>query len=164
MKLVDYEINSISSRLTEDDQRSVSIASSNTRKQIAVVQPPCSICQKKFNLLIFCDHCQSDICELCTEKHYERITNQLQERWIHCRAKFEQINQNVGMESNIIRREMIIEFLESSHQNKIDARQKLEEIRRTIEERTRDLKDMIINQRQRLTKQIDHHVKNLDEM
>lgn len=59
---------------------------------------------------------------------------------------------------------MIIEFLESSHQNKIEARHKLEEIRRTIEERTRDLKDMIINQRQRLTKQIDHHVKNLDEM
>lgn len=95
MKLVDYEINSISSRLTEDD---VSIASSNTRKQIAVVQPPCSICQKKSNLLIFCDHCQSEICELCMEQHYERITNQLEQRWIHCKGKFEQINQNVGRE------------------------------------------------------------------
>jgi LPS O-antigen subunit length determinant protein (WzzB/FepE family) len=44
------------------------------------------------------------------------------------------------------------------------ARERLDEIRRTIEERTRDLKDLIIHQRQRLSKQIDHHVQNLDEI
>lgn len=108
MKLVDYEINSISSRLTEDDQRSSSGVSSNTRKPIAVVQPPCSICQNKFHRLIFCEHCQSDICELCTEKHYEQITNQLEERWMDCKAKFEQINQNVGRKSIAMRLEEII--------------------------------------------------------
>ena len=98
MKLVDYEIHSISSRLSEEDNRSVSSNHllSNTRKQVAVAQPPCSICQKKTNLLVLCEHCQSDICELCMEEHYQRITNQLQEGWKHCRAKFEQINQNVG--------------------------------------------------------------------
>jgi hypothetical protein len=108
MKLVDYEMQSISSRLTEDDQRSSSASSSTTRKPIAVVQLPCSICLKKSHRLIVCDHCQSDICELCTEKHYEPITNQLQERWIHCKAKFEQINQHVGRKSHPIREDEII--------------------------------------------------------
>ena len=54
--------------------------------------------------------------------------------------------------------------LELSQQNKMEARRKLQEIRRTIEERTRDLKEMIINQRQRLTAHVDHHIQNLEEM
>lgn len=95
MKLVEYEIHSISSRLTEEDNDNISIVS-NTRKQVAVAQPPCSICQKKSNLLVVCEHCQSDICELCIEEHYQRITDQLQEKWTHCKAKFKQINENVG--------------------------------------------------------------------
>lgn len=46
----------------------------------------------------------------------------------------------------------------------MEARRKLQEIRRTIEERTKDLKEMIINQRQRLTEHLDYHIKNLEEM
>jgi len=94
-KIVDYDITSISSR--EDNTNNVSISSSNQRKQVAVAQPPCSICKKKSNLIILCEHCKTDICELCMEKHYQIISDQLQEKWIQSKEKFEQINEHVCM-------------------------------------------------------------------
>ncbi len=41
---------------------------------------------------------------------------------------------------------------------------KLDTIRKTIEERTRHLKNIIDNQRQILAKHIDQHVENLEQM
>lgn len=104
-KLVDYDSFSVSSIRTEDDknhneQQSISLISSssfnlNMRKQVAVAQPPCSICKKKTNIIILCEHCKSDICELCMEKHYQMITDLLHEKWTQCKEKFEQINEHV---------------------------------------------------------------------
>ena len=90
----------MSTRLTEeDDSNDHQTASSNppcnTRKQVAVAQPPCSICKKKIHLIILCEHCQCDICELCLEKHYQVTTDLLQDKWMQCKTKFEQINERV---------------------------------------------------------------------
>jgi hypothetical protein len=41
---------------------------------------------------------------------------------------------------------------------------KLDTIRKTIEERTKHLKNIIDNQRQILAKHIDQHVENLEQM
>jgi len=51
-----------------------------------------------------------------------------------------------------------------SHQNKTIAISKLDEIRKTIEERTKNLKNIIDNHRQTLAKHIDNHVQNLEQM
>ena len=53
--------------------------------------------------------------------------------------------------------------LAASEQNQSKARTKLDEMRNTIEERTRHLKNIIGNQRQILAKNIDRHVKNLEQ-
>jgi len=46
-------------------------------------------------MIILCEHCKSDICELCMEKHYQVITDLLHDKWIQCKEKFEQINEHV---------------------------------------------------------------------
>jgi hypothetical protein len=51
-----------------------------------------------------------------------------------------------------------------SHQNKTEAISKLDTIRKTIEERTKDLKNIIDNHRKALAKHIDNHVQNLEQM
>ncbi len=51
-----------------------------------------------------------------------------------------------------------------SHQNKTSAASKLDGIRKTIEERTKNLKNIIDNHRQTLAKHIDNHVQNLEQM
>ena len=103
-KLVDYDCTSISSRITDEDHlhdhqtslsTSISTSLPTIRKQVAVAQPPCSICKKKSNLIILCEHCKSDICELCMEKHYQILTDTLNNKWIQCKEKFDQINQYV---------------------------------------------------------------------
>ncbi|CAF2928693.1 unnamed protein product [Rotaria sp. Silwood2] len=157
-KLVDYDSISISSPRTEDDvnpndqQTPLSISSSSlpptARKQVAVAQPPCTICKKKSNMIILCEHCNSDICELCMEKHYQIITDKLNNKWIQCKEKFDQINEHV--------------FL--SHQNKMTAISKLDAIRKTIEERSKNLKITIDNHRQTLAKHIDNHIQSLEQI
>lgn len=111
-KLVDYDESSISSHLTEEEeednnnynnsndyQTNFSASSSsllpNPRKQVAVAQPPCSICKKKSHMIILCEHCKSDICEICMEKHRQIITDILHNKWMQCKEKFEQINEHV---------------------------------------------------------------------
>lgn len=103
-KLVDYDSNSLSSQIAEEEWNadvSDSLASSNlcsvSRKQVAVAQPPCTICKKKSNTIVLCEHCKSDICELCMEKHYQMITDMLQNKWTQCKEKFNQINEYVCM-------------------------------------------------------------------
>ncbi len=51
-----------------------------------------------------------------------------------------------------------------SHQNKMGAISKLDAIRKTIEERSKNLKIIIDNHRQTLAKHIDNHVQNLEQM
>lgn len=51
-----------------------------------------------------------------------------------------------------------------SHQNKTSAISKIDLIRKTIEERTKDLKSIIDNHRQTLAKHIDNHVQILEQM
>jgi hypothetical protein len=46
-------------------------------------------------MIILCEHCQSDICELCMEKHYQIITDLLHDKWNQCKEKFDQINEHV---------------------------------------------------------------------
>ncbi|CAF0784797.1 unnamed protein product [Rotaria sordida] len=157
-KLVDYDLISISSPRTEDDinpndqQIPLSIASSSihstARKQVAVAQPPCTICKKKSNMIILCEHCNSDICELCMEKHYQIITDTLHDKWIQCKEKFDQINEHVFV----------------SLQNKTTAISKLDAVRKTIEERSKNLKITIDNHRQTLAKHIDSHIQNLEQI
>ncbi|CAF0755923.1 unnamed protein product [Rotaria sp. Silwood1] len=157
-KLVDYDSISISSPQTEDDinpndqQTALSISSSSlpltTRKQVAVAQPPCTICKRKSNMIILCEHCNSDICELCMEKHYQIIIDILHDKWIQCKKKFDQINEHV--------------FL--SHHNKMTAISKLDDIRKTIEERSKNLKSTIDNHRQTLAKHIDNHIQSLEQI
>lgn len=67
---------------------------SSRKAQIAVVQPPCSICKMKTNPIVLCQHCQNDICEICINKHYKLIIDLLQTQWKECREKFETINQH----------------------------------------------------------------------
>jgi len=104
-KLVDYDLTSISPPLTEEDnnlndhQTALSTSSTSflpiTRKQVAVAQPPCTICKKKSNMIILCEHCKSDICELCIEQHYQMITDTLHDKWKQCKEKFDEINEHV---------------------------------------------------------------------
>jgi hypothetical protein len=51
-----------------------------------------------------------------------------------------------------------------SHQNKTVAISKLDAIRKTIEERTKHLKNLIDNHRQILANNIDDHIQNLEQM
>ena len=46
-------------------------------------------------MIILCQHCKTDICELCMEKHYEIIGDVLQNKWMQCKEKFDQINEHV---------------------------------------------------------------------
>ena len=81
----------------ENERRTISSSnlSSTTNKQAVLVQPPCTICKTKSNIIILCKHCQSDICELCMSKHYQIITDTLHDQWMKCKEKFNRINENV---------------------------------------------------------------------
>lgn len=94
--------NEASIQVTDHDQSrgsAVVVPSSHfppqERKTVAVAQPPCSICKKKTSLVELCQHCQSDICELCMEKHYDGLTESFQQKWMECLKKFHQINAHV---------------------------------------------------------------------
>jgi tRNA A37 N6-isopentenylltransferase MiaA len=118
-------------------------------------------------MIILCEHCQLDICELCMEKHYQIITNSLQKKWSECKDKFEQINEHVCMSIVFLddgRLSFCFEYLVVSHQNQISAVSKLDGIRQTIDERTKNLKIVIENHRQTLTKCIDNHLQMLEQM
>ncbi|CAF1358732.1 unnamed protein product [Adineta steineri] len=160
-KLVDYDVTSILSPVTEEDNNlndhqtivstttTASLSSNHlpiTRKQVAVAQPPCAICKKKSNMIILCEHCKCDICEICIEQHYQMITDVLEDKWKQCKEKFNRINDHVLL----------------SHQNETGAISKIDSIRKTIEERSKHLKTSIDNHRQTLTKHIDTHVHNLE--
>ncbi|UJR35745.1 hypothetical protein I4U23_028494 [Adineta vaga] len=157
-KLVDYDVISNSPSLIEDNnnindhQTTISTLSStilsNRRKQVAVAQPPCTICKKKSHMIILCEHCKCDICELCIEQHYQSIADVLDDKWKQCKEKFHQINEHVLL----------------SHQNKTGAISKLDTIRKTIEERSQNLKTIIDQHRQLLAKHIDSHVQNLEQI
>jgi hypothetical protein len=79
----------------QDHSRGSAVVVPTERKTVAVAQPPCSICKKKSSLVVLCEHCQSDICELCMAKHYEVLTESLQHKWMECQKKFHQINAHV---------------------------------------------------------------------
>ncbi|CAF1074737.1 unnamed protein product [Adineta ricciae] len=153
-KLVDYDVDCTSPSAIEEDTRfndhqtSISVCSSNIRKQVAVAQPPCTICKKKSHLIVLCEHCQCDICELCIGQHYQSITDVLHEKWKQCKDKFHQINEHVLL----------------SHQNRTDATSKLDTIRRTIEDRSQNLKTIIDQHRQTLATRIDNHMQNLEKI
>ncbi|CAF4121240.1 unnamed protein product, partial [Rotaria magnacalcarata] len=157
-KVVDYDSISISSQRTEQDTNpndqhaSISVVSSSLpstlRKQVAVAQPPCTICKKKSNMIILCEHCKSDICEFCMEKHYQIISDMLSDKWIQCKEKFNQINSHVAL----------------SHKNKTIAVSKLDAIRKTIEERSKNLKHIIDSHRQTLSNHIDNHIQNMEQI
>ena len=50
-----------------------------------------------------------------------------------------------------------------SHQNKTSAISKLDGIRKTIEERTKNFKNLIDNHRRILANNIDNHIQNLEQ-
>lgn len=171
-KLVQYELSSNSSHLSDEipSEPIVSFASfrlsSMERKPVAVAQPPCNLCQKKSNLIVLCEHCQADICELCMKKHYEILTDTLEKKWIECEKKFHQINAYVCRFSHHFRDQSRCNHVFSalSHHNKTIAITKLNQLRETIEERTKNLKLVIENHQQTLARHIDDHIEQLEEM
>lgn len=59
---------------------------------------------------------------------------------------------------------VFIDFLASSHQNKAIASVKLDAIRKTVEERSKNLKLLIDNHRQILVDCIDNYIENLENV
>ena len=120
----------------------------------------------KTNLIVLCQHCQNDICEIFITKHYELVANVLQTQWKQCRDKFENINQHVCMCREKMKFRDLFFFLDLvlSHLNKTNALEKLNSIKTTIDERSKDLKLLINERRQNLIANIDDYVENLEHM